>query len=118
MKRNSLIVSFVVTVVSLYLVSLIVPGIYFDNTFSIIVAGLIFGIVNAIIRPFFMFFSLPLIFLTLGLFTFIINGLMLLIVSKIVPGFHVLSFWDAVFASIVLSLLNLIIKGVFLGKGR
>ncbi len=113
-KRNEgIIASFIVTFVSLYLVSLIFPKIYFDNTLSIIVAGIIFGIVNATIKPVFVFFSLPLVFLTFGLFMFIINGLMFIIVSKLVPGFHVESFWDAVFASILLSFLNNLIRSVF-----
>ncbi|MFU2157567.1 phage holin family protein [Caldisericum sp. AR60] len=114
--KNKFLVSFIVNAVALYLVSLIIPGIWFDNTLSILTASLIFGIVNSIIRPFFMFLSLPLIFLTLGLFTFIINGLMLKIVSLIVPGFHVYSFWDAVFASLLLSVISVILKGVLFGK--
>ncbi|MCI4464045.1 MAG: phage holin family protein [Caldisericum sp.] len=114
--RNKILISFIINAISLYLVSILVPGITFDNTLSILVASLIFGIVNSLIRPFFMFLSLPLIFLTLGLFTFIINGFMLKIVSLIVPGFHVNSFWDAVFASLVLSLISVVLKGVFFGK--
>lgn len=116
--KNRILISFTVNAISLYLVSMIVPGIRFDNTISILIASLIFGIVNSVIRPFFMFLSLPLIFLTLGLFTFIVNGLMLKIVSIIVPGFHVQSFADAVFASLVLSLISLMLKGVFFGKSR
>jgi putative membrane protein len=116
MKRNSFITSFIVTGISFYFVGLIAPGIKFDNTLSIIIAALIFAFVNALIRPVFVFLSLPLLFITLGLFIFVINGLMLEIVSLIVPWFHVASLWDAVFASIVLSIINLIIKGVFIGN--
>lgn len=116
MKRNSFLVSFIVTGISFYLVGLVVPGIKFDNTLSIVISALIFAFVNALIRPVFVFLSLPLLFITLGFFIFIINGLMLEIVSLIVSGFHVASLWDAVVASIVLSIINLIIKGVFIGN--
>lgn len=116
--KSKFLINFVVTAISFYLLSLLFKGIWFENTLSILIASLIFGLVNSLIRPIFVFFSIPFIFLTFGLFTFIINGLMLKIVSLIVPGFHVASFWDAVFASLILSLITLLLKGVFIGKGR
>ena len=109
-------VNFIVTSISFYLLSLFFKGISFDNTLSILLTSLIFGLVNALIRPIFVILSLPFIFLTLGFFMFIINGFMLLIVSFVVPGFHVSSFWDAVFASLILSFISVLIKGVFVGK--
>ena len=73
---------------------------------SALIAAIVLGLINATVKPVLQIVSLPITFLTLGIFYLVVNGLMLLIVSALVPGFHVASFGTAFFASIVLSLLN------------
>ncbi len=72
-------------------------------------AGLIFSIINSILRPIVIILSLPAILLTLGLFTIIVNGLMVYISLKLAPGLN-MAFWNSVLTGIVLSLINYIVS--------
>jgi len=91
----------------------VVPGISFAGFMSAMLAALVMGLINMFIRPIFLVLTLPINMLTLGLFTFIINALMLLLVAKIVPGFMIVSFLAALFGSIVLSILSIFINRLF-----
>ena len=72
----------------------------------LVVAALVFSLVNAIIRPIIVLFSLPAIVLTLGLFTFIVNAFMLYLVTVFYPRFHITSFWAAVGAAVIIWIVN------------
>ena len=72
-------------------------------------AGLIFSVVNSIIRPFFIVLSLPFIILSLGIFTLIVNGIMVYISLKIAPGIS-MTFWNSILTGIILSLVNYIVS--------
>jgi len=74
-----------------------------------LLAGLIFSLINAVLRPVVIVFSLPAILLTLGLFTVIVNGLMVYISLALAPGLH-MTFWNSVLTGIVLSLINYIVS--------
>lgn len=74
-----------------------------------LIAGLIFSIVNSIVRPIAIIISLPAILVTLGLFTIIVNGLMVYISLKLAPGIH-MAFWHSVLTGMVLSLVNYIVS--------
>ena len=79
---SKLIIRLVINAVALWVASRIVPGIYVaDNVGSLLFVALIFGIINALIKPVIQFFTCPFYVLTLGLFTFIVNALMLLLTS-------------------------------------
>lgn len=75
-------------------------------------AGLVFSIINSILRPIVIVLSLPAILLTLGLFTFVVNGLMVYISLALAPGIQI-SFWNAILTGIILSLINYIVSSVF-----
>jgi putative membrane protein len=79
---------------------------YNDKLRVLIIAALIFSLVNAIIRPIIILLSLPAIVLTLGLFTLVINAFMLFLVTKIYPSFHLRSFWTAIIATIIIWVVN------------
>ena len=78
---------------------------------TFLIAGLIFSVVNSLLRPFIIVLSLPAILLTLGLFTFIVNGLMVYISVALAPGLS-MTFWYSVITGIVLSLINYIVSSV------
>lgn len=78
-----------------------------------LLAGLIFSIVNRILRPIVIILSLPAIILTLGLFTLVVNGLMVYITLKLTPGLT-MGFWSAILSGVVLSLVNYIINSMVL----
>jgi putative membrane protein len=79
------------------------------GTWVFLVAGLIFSMINTILRPIAIILSLPAILLTLGLFTIIVNGLMVYISLMLAPGLH-MTFWNSVLTGIVLSLVNYIVS--------
>jgi len=91
----------------------LVPGVHFDDVVSLLVAALILGILNTLLKPILVMLALPLVVLTLGFMMFAINAFLLMLTSKLVPGFHVDGFWAAVFAALIISVVNL-----FLGANR
>lgn len=79
---------------------------YNDKLRVLVIAALIFSLVNAIIRPLVILLSLPAIVLTLGLFTLVINAFMLYLVTKLYPSFQLRSFWTAVVATMIIWVVN------------
>jgi len=111
---QGLILRWAVNVAALFLTSSLVKGIHIDGLMAGLVAAAVLGIINATIRPVISFFTWPLNFLTLGLFPFILNGVMLLLVSGVVKGFSVEGFLPALLGAVVLGfisyLLNLFVR--------
>ena len=97
----------------LMLVAYIVPGVSFASFWSALITSLIFGLINAIIRPLMIILTLPVNILTLGLFTLIINALMFWLTSAIVKGFEVTGFWPAFWGALVYWLVTTIINFLF-----
>ena len=88
-------------------------GITYGNRFRVIVvAGLLLAIINMIIRPIVVLLSLPAILLSLGLFMIVINGAMVFIASKLYSSLHVTNFWAAIFAGIVIGLVNYLVTAI------
>ena len=81
----------------------ILPGVHLNGVFAALVTAAILGFVNGVLRPVLFIFTLPLTILTLGLFTFVLNALMVLLAAAIVQGFIVDGFWWAVLFSLILS---------------
>lgn len=107
-----LLVKWILFSLALIFTAWIVPGITFAGFMSAMAAVIVMGLVNIFIRPILLIFTLPLNFLTLGLFTFVINALMFLLVAKLVPGFTVVGFPAALFGSILLSIFSLYINSL------
>ena len=84
----------------------LVPGVMVTDIWGAVVAAIVLGILNSILRPILLFLTLPVTILTLGLFALVINTVMVLIAAEIVPGFDVSGFWAAFSFSIVLTLVN------------
>ncbi len=80
-----------------------------DSVMAAVAAAFVLGIVNAIVRPVFVFLTLPITVVTLGLFLLVINGLLLWLVTALVPGFHVAGFLGAVAASVLVSIVSWIL---------
>lgn len=103
----------ILSAVSLLIVAWLFDAIWFDSVAAAFIAAIVLGLINAILRPILQFLALPVTILTLGIFALIINALLLLLTSKLVPGFHVDSFFAAFFGSIVLSIVSSILSAVF-----
>lgn len=93
-----------VSALGLWLASAIVGGITVTGTPVLLLAGVLLGIVNAIIRPIMIILTLPFTILTLGLFLFVINAMMLGLVAWLLDGFAISGFWAALGGSIIVSL--------------
>ena len=99
-----LLLTWALNAVALLLVPYIVPGIHIESFGSALIAVVILGLVNAVIRPLFIVLTLPVTLLTLGLFLFVINAMMFWWVGDILSGFKVEGFFAALFGSIVYSI--------------
>ncbi len=110
------LVHWAITALSLWAASHIFRGLKFDQTSSLIIAALLLGFANAIVKPLLILLTLPLTLITFGLFILVINALMILLVARLVKGFHVSSFWTAFFASIFVSILSIVIGALIAGS--
>ena len=93
--------------------SFLSDSITYDNQLKvIIVAGLVLAIINVVLKPIIVIFSLPAIVLSLGLFMIVINGLTVYIASKLYTPLHITHFWAAVFAGMMIGLVNYLISAI------
>ncbi len=95
---------------------LLIPGIRSDSLANLAGAALLLGILNAFVRPILLILSAPLILVTLGLFIFVVNGLMLRLVPTFVPGFHVETFGAAMIGSVVIGCVSWLLSAFFRGS--
>ena len=107
-----------ITMLGLYLASRIVPGVWIEGWGSFILAALLLGIVNALVRPIVFLLTLPLTIVTLGLFLFILNAAMFGLVAAFLDNFAVSGFWAAVFGALVVSLTSTIASWFIGADGR
>lgn len=98
--------------------SYLIDGIRISGFFSAFFAAAVLGILNALFRPILFILTLPINIMTLGLFTFIINALLLKMASGVIPGFDVHGFWSAVFAALIISGVNWVLSSFINEQGR
>jgi putative membrane protein len=103
----------IVTAIVFYFLPRFVHGIHVDNATSAIIAALIFGIVNAVVRPIVLLLTLPATILTLGLFVIIVNALMFWLTAWIAPGFRVDGFMPALIGAIIMMIAGFIVSHLF-----
>jgi putative membrane protein len=113
---TAFVIRWLVTTIAVLVAAHLVPGIGYDGWGALLGASLLLGIINAFVRPILLLLSLPFIIVTMGLFIFVINALLLLLVSKMVPAFHVAGFWSAFFGAIIISLVSWILSSFFRGS--
>ena len=114
---KGLLIRWLLLTISIILTSYLVDGIYVASFSSALFAALVLGILNALFRPILIVITLPINILTLGLFTFVINALLLKMVSGVVPGFYVHGFWSAVFGSVIISLVSWLLSSFVNERG-
>lgn len=107
-----LILHWILSAVALLIVAHLIPGFYIRGIGAALIAALVIGLVNATLGFVFKLLAFPLIILTLGIFWFVINALMLMVASWVVPGFIVAGFWPAFLGAIVLSLVNMAFRAL------
>lgn len=111
-----ILLRWLLSALSVLAVAYIVPGVHVASFWSALVAALVIGLVNALVRPILLLLTLPVNILTLGLFTFVINALMFWLASSIVKGFDVTGFAAAFWGALVYWLVSWIVNGLFSGE--
>jgi putative membrane protein len=101
-----ILVVWLINAVALAAVAYLMPSVSIDSAGAALAAALVLGLVNALVRPVLVLLTLPVTVLTLGLFIFVINGLLFWAVGSFVAGFHVAGFWSGVFGAIIFSLIS------------
>lgn len=104
-----ILIKWLVTTAAILISAYFLPGVSVRSIGAAFMTALVLGLINAIIRPVLLIFTFPLTILTLGLFIFVLNALLVLLTSAIVPGFHVQSFGWALLFSLVFSVVSFIL---------
>jgi putative membrane protein len=106
------IFEWLVATIAVAITAYLLPGVAVSGVFSALVTAIVIGIINTFIRPLIYFLTLPINILTLGLLTFVINALLIMLASMLVPGFTVSHFGWALLFSVILSIVNFFLKAV------
>lgn len=100
------LISLVLSTIAVFVTAYILPGVKLDGWVTALILAIVLGVINAFIRPILLILTLPINILTLGLFTFVVIALCVMLASYIVPGFHVDGFWWAMAFGVVLAIIN------------
>jgi putative membrane protein len=101
--------------VAIIVAAWLLPGLDISGPGAALAAGVLLGLVNALVRPVLFLLTLPLTLVTLGLFIFVLNGLCLAIAAALVPGFTISGFWAAVIGALLVSVVSWILNGLLIG---
>lgn len=112
---TTLIVKWLISALAIFAVGSFLPGIHVLNYMTALWAALALGILNAIIRPILLLLTLPINLITLGLFTFVLNGFMFWLATKFVAGFTVDGFWWAVLGALLVAAISTLSNRLILG---
>jgi len=107
-----------IAALGLWAAEYLLDGINIDTPTTLILAGLLLGVVNAIVRPFALLLSLPALLFTLGLFLLVVNAAMLGLVALLLPGFQIAGFWTAIGGSLIVSLVSWVGSWFIGSRGR
>jgi putative membrane protein len=102
-----------VTTVAVFAAEKIIPGISCASAGALLGASLLLGIINAFVRPVLLLLSIPFIVVTMGLFILVVNALLLMLVSTMIPSFSVDGFWSAFFGAIIISIVSWLLSSFF-----
>ena len=112
------VIRLVVNAAALWVAAQLVSGFVITGVTPLILAALVLGLINAIVRPILLILTLPLTLLTLGLFLFVLNAFCIWLTSRLVPGFEVHTFLAAVLGALVISLVSWIVTAFLSDTGR
>jgi putative membrane protein len=112
-KVKVFIQRWIISTVAVLVATYIVPGIKFDRWQDLLIAKLVLGLLNTFLRPLLMLLSMPLLIFTLGLFSIVINAVLLLLVSALLGDhFRVAGFWSAFFGAFIISIVSLLLNSI------
>lgn len=108
-RMLSLILRWLALAIGVWVAVRLVPGIDAADFASLVVAALVLGILNSLVKPILVALALPFVVFTFGIFLLFINAFLLILTAKLVPGFHVSGFWPAMGASLIISVLSMVL---------
>ena len=108
----------VLVALGLWLATAWVPGVSIDGPSTLLLAGILLGVINSVVRPIAILLTLPMTIITLGLFLLVINAAMVALVAWMLPGMHLAGFWAAFWTSILVSLVSMVGSWFVGGKGK
>jgi putative membrane protein len=111
-KLKAFLQAWLINTLAVLVAAHVVSGIKYDNVTALLVATLLLGVLNAVVRPFLLVLSLPLLLLTLGLFALVVNAGLLYFVGSLVKGFHVPTFWDACKGAMVTAVISILLNSL------
>ncbi|OGI65249.1 hypothetical protein A3A95_03630 [Candidatus Nomurabacteria bacterium RIFCSPLOWO2_01_FULL_39_18] len=104
-----MIIHWIISALAILITAYILPGVHVDGFVAALILAVVLGAINMFLRPILVILTLPITVLTLGLFVLVINALLVLLASYIVPGFTVASFWWALLFGIVLAIVGAVL---------
>ena len=116
-EMNGLIIRWLTSTAAIIVASYMIDGIRVAGVFSAIFAAAALGIFNAFLRPIALILTLPINIMSLGLFTFVINAVMLKLASGIIPGFDVHGFWASILGAFLISIISWLLNTFIGGQG-
>jgi putative membrane protein len=111
-----ILLAWFINAVALFALPYVFPWVSVDTFWTALVAALVLGLINTLIRPVLVLLTLPVTVVTLGFFIFVINGLLFWWVGSFIDGFHVGGFWSGIFGAIVYSLISWLLASLLLHK--
>jgi putative membrane protein len=108
-RIKSIVLRWLALTIGVWVAASLVPGIDTADVSSLLVAALVLGVLNSLVKPILVALALPFVVFTFGIFLLFINAFLLLLTSRLVPGFHVNGFWPAMGASLMISILSMVL---------
>lgn len=115
---QGIVVRMAISMLGLFLANAILPGVVIQGALTFVLAAVLLGLVNAVVRPIAFVLTLPITVITLGLFLFVLNAAMFGLVAAVLDGFTVAGFWSAVFGAIIVSITSTIASWYIGPKGK
>ncbi|RJR25959.1 MAG: phage holin family protein [Desulfobacteraceae bacterium] len=115
---KGLVIRWLVLTAAITVASYVIEGIHVAGFFSALFGAAMLGVLNVFFRPFILILTLPINLITLGLFTFVINAVILMMASGVIRGFEVEGFWSAVLGALIISLVSWLLNSFIDGQGR
>ena len=115
---KAFILHLVLTALALIVVANLVGGVHVGGFLPALIAALILGLVNAVVRPVMILLTLPLTIVTLGLFLFVVNALLLMLAAWLAPDFAIRSFWSALALAVIVTVINAVLGSLLTEKKR
>ena len=112
------IVRVIVNGLAIMLAASLVPGVAVDSMLAALGAGLLLGLINAVVRPILLFLTFPITLLTLGLFIFVLNALCFWLTATVLGGFHVAGFWAVFWGALLVSAVSWLVNALVSDSGR